>query len=32
MDIGDFEDCETEEEVEDTFAERLEEAIQEKLV
>jgi len=32
MDIDDFEDCETEEEVEDTFAERLEEAIQEKLV
>lgn len=32
MDIADFEDCETEEEVKDTFAERLQEAIQEKLV
>jgi len=32
MDIDDFEECETEEELQDTFAERLQEAIQEKLV
>ena len=32
MGITDFEDCETEEEVQDTFAELLEEAVKNKLV
>lgn len=32
MDIDDFEDCETIEQVQDTFAERLEEAIKKKLI